>query len=69
MDNFKNQIKKAVQINKMCLKKFKEARITKHIRLRIDLYEAVKKIAKAQKSTISKILDELVENALCRVQE
>lgn len=69
MDKFKNQIKKAAQINRAYSKKFKEARITKHIRLRIDLYEAVKKIAKARKSTISKILDELVENTLCRVQE
>ena len=69
MNKFKSQIKKAMQTNRTYLKKFKEARVTKLIRLRIDLYEAVKKIAKARKSTISKILDELVENALCRVQE
>ena len=69
MNEFKKQIEKAMQTNKIYRKKFKEARITKLIRLRIDLYEAVKKIAKARKSTISKILDELVENALCRVQE
>lgn len=69
MINFKNQEKEAEKIKRAYHKKFKQPRVTIHIRLRSDLYEAIKKISEFHKSTLSKTLDEIVENTLYRVQE
>lgn len=69
MINFKNQIKEAERTKRKYLKRFNKVRVTKHIRLRLDLYEKIKNISREQRSTISKTLDELVESSLCKVQE
>lgn len=69
MINFKTQVKEAERTKRKYLKRFNKIRITKHIRLRHDLYEKIKILSRERKSTISKTLDEIVDSSLCKVQE
>ena len=44
--------------------KFKKQRVTTQVRIDINIYTRVKKMAKSDKKTISKTLDNLVNTAI-----